>query len=38
MMQMYASLSLLSELDGGLTIHPGHGETNKLENALSRFV
>ena len=38
MMQMYASLSLLSELDGGLTIYPGHGETNKLENALSRFV
>lgn len=38
MMQMYASLSLLSELDGDLTIYPGHGETNKLSKALSRLI
>lgn len=37
-MQMYASLSLLSELDGDLTIYPGHGNTNTLKNALGALA
>jgi glyoxylase-like metal-dependent hydrolase (beta-lactamase superfamily II) len=38
MMEMYASLSLLAELDGDLTIYPGHGGTSTLKNALAELI
>lgn len=38
MMEMYASLSKLAELDPKLTIYPGHGDSNTLGCALSGLV
>lgn len=38
MEQMRASLSALSELDGNLTIYPGHGAPSLLRNALDNVA
>lgn len=38
MMQMYASLSKLSEFDPKLKIYPGHGDTSTLSHALSGLI
>ncbi len=38
MMQLYASLGRLTELDPGLTIYPGHGSSTALGRALSGLV